>query len=65
MKTPIEVMQAIERADEARRELFTYLSDKLKSQDDPVQRVLMAGVDSAFEEFWSAVEVRQSTLTSS
>ena len=64
MNTPIEVMQAIERAEEARRELFAYLSEKIE-HDRCIVNVLMAGKHVAFEEFWSAVAERQSTLTAS
>lgn len=66
METPIEVLRAIERVDEARYELSSYLSDMKRDQVDPDQyviNVLQVGKHIAFEQFWSVFYERHSTLT--
>jgi hypothetical protein len=62
MNTPIEVMQAIDLAKEAKGELSKYLSEKIE-HDRCVVNVLMAGTHTAFEEFWVAIAQRQPALT--
>lgn len=60
MGTGVEIKQSVECADEALRELRNHHND-----DDLVKRVLRAGVDIAFEEFWWVLNERVRFIQSS